>query len=164
MRIAYGVVRALGQRRLAVLHGDGRLDGLARVGLVGDGLNPSVLQVLGVSNHHPHISLGHGERPSAVLGVLRNGDVAHQSRVIAATREDFRSSLPRGIGANGHVLCRVALVGSHADGHHVTLLCLRSGTAAYGECHRAVCIAAVGQRQVKQSGIIGRVFDCEHDG
>ena len=152
VRVGHGVVGVQDERGLAVHHGDSRRNCTARIGLVGDGLNPCVLQVLRISHHYPHVSFGHGERPRAVGLVLRYSDVAHQTGVIASTCEDFRSSLPRGIGANGHILCRVAVVGSHADGHHVTLLCLRSGSTAHGEGHRAVCLAASGQRQVVLRG------------
>lgn len=67
------------RRTVAVLHGDGGSQGLARVGLVGDGLNPSVLQVLRVRHLHPYVSLGHGERPGAVR-LLRHGNIIYQTR------------------------------------------------------------------------------------
>ena len=94
VRVGHSVVGVQSECRLAVLHLDGWLNGTARVGLVGDGLNPSILQVLRISHHYPYVSLRHGELPRAVGLVLRHVDVAHQTGVIAATSEDFRSSLP----------------------------------------------------------------------
>ena len=94
VRVGYGVVGVQNERGLAVLQGDRRRNCTARIGLVGDGLNPGVLQVLGISNHYPYVSLRHGELPRAVGLVLRYCDVAHQTGVIASTCEDFRSSLP----------------------------------------------------------------------
>ena len=93
VRVGHGVVGVQNERGLAVLHGDSRCNCTARIGLVGDGLNPCVLQVLRISHHYPYVGLGHGELPRAVL-LLRHVDVAHQTGVIASTCEDFRSCLP----------------------------------------------------------------------
>ena len=94
VRVGHGVVGVQNERGLTILHGDSRRNCTARIGLVGDGLNPCVLQVLRISHHYPYVSFGHGERPCAVGLVLRYCDVAHQTGVIASTCEDFRSSLP----------------------------------------------------------------------
>ena len=147
--IGHGVVGTEGQRGLAVLHGDGRLNGLARVALVGNGLNPSVLQVLRVRSHYPNISLGHGERPRAVGLVLGHGDFVQQTGGAATSR----SCLPRGVGADGHVLGRVARFGCHADGHHVVIAGQCDRFAAHGKLHRAVSRLAHSQVE-RRSGIV----------
>ena len=79
VRVGHGVVGIQNERGLAVLHGDSRRNCTARVGLVGNGLNPSVLQVLRVRHLHQYVSLGHGERPGAVL-LLRHGNIIYQTR------------------------------------------------------------------------------------
>ena len=61
VRVGHGVVGVQDERGLAVHHGDSRRNCTARIGLVGDGLNPSVLQVLRISHHYPYVGLGHGE-------------------------------------------------------------------------------------------------------
>ena len=103
------------------------------------------MQILGVGHHHPYISSRHGECPCACSLSGSHVNLILQGWSTVTTCSGFT---PRGVGANGHVLCRIAAIGRYANGNHVVLFSRCHSCTTDGNCHRAVSGALVRQRDV----------------